>query len=61
MTNAGSIVERIVGKGKTSSSVLDKAYNKKHYAHEAKEGLLHEEEESLEYEKKECKKKHYKG
>lgn len=61
MTNAGSIVGKIVGKGKTVSNVLDKAYNKKHYAHEAKETLLHEELEFPEYEKKECEHKHHRG
>lgn len=45
MTNAASIVNKIVGKGKTSSSVLNKSYNEKHYKHELKEGILHEEEE----------------
>ena len=59
MTNAGSIVGKIMSSKKPSvEKILGKSYNKKHYTHEGKEGLLHEEEESYDYEKREYSSKH---
>jgi hypothetical protein len=62
MTNAESILGKIMsGKKPSVENILGKSYNKKHYEHESKETLLHEERETPEFEAKEEKDKHHRG